>query len=54
LENKKKREINKANEISVLIERYKNIKVKLIDAKCERNNIINLRFDCLTDLNTII
>ena len=30
LENKKK-EINKANEISVLIERYKNIKAKLID-----------------------
>jgi len=33
LENKKKREINKANEISVLIERYKNIEAKLIDAK---------------------
>ncbi|KAL6628785.1 hypothetical protein U3516DRAFT_793423 [Neocallimastix sp. 'constans'] len=41
--------INKANEISVLIERYKNIETKLIDAKCDRNNTINLCFDCLTD-----
>ncbi|KAG4090067.1 hypothetical protein H8356DRAFT_1364218 [Neocallimastix lanati (nom. inval.)] len=38
----KKRVINKANEISVLIERYKNIEVKLIDVKCDGNNIINL------------
>ncbi|KAL6608604.1 hypothetical protein U3516DRAFT_837594 [Neocallimastix sp. 'constans'] len=51
---KKKKLINKANEISVLIERYKNIEAKLIDAKCDRNNIINLWFDCLTDLNNII
>ncbi|KAL6594119.1 hypothetical protein LY90DRAFT_514325 [Neocallimastix californiae] len=50
----KKRAINKANEISVLIERYKSIEAKLIDAKCDRNNIINLWFDCLTDLNNII
>ncbi|KAL6625002.1 hypothetical protein U3516DRAFT_857880 [Neocallimastix sp. 'constans'] len=50
----KKRAINKDNEISVLIERYKNIEAKLIDAKCDRNNIINLWFDCLTDLNNII
>ena len=50
----KKRAINKANEISVLIERYKNIETKLIDAKCDRNNIINLWFDCLTDLNNIL
>ncbi|KAG4099115.1 hypothetical protein H8356DRAFT_1329888 [Neocallimastix lanati (nom. inval.)] len=53
LENKK-RAINKANEISVLIERYKNIETKLIDTKCDRNNTINLWFDCLTDLNNII
>ncbi|KAG4101344.1 hypothetical protein H8356DRAFT_1422173 [Neocallimastix lanati (nom. inval.)] len=46
--------INKANEISVLIERYKNIETKLIDIKCDRNNTINLWFDCLTDLNNII
>ncbi|KAG4104615.1 hypothetical protein H8356DRAFT_1357683 [Neocallimastix lanati (nom. inval.)] len=32
--------INKANKISILIERYKNIEAKLIDAKCDRNNII--------------
>jgi len=51
---KKKRAINKANEISVLIERHKNIEAKLIDAKCDRNNIINLWFDCITDLNNII
>ena len=38
----KKRAINKANEISVLIERYKNIETKLIDTKCDRNNTINL------------
>ncbi|KAG4083119.1 hypothetical protein H8356DRAFT_1362492 [Neocallimastix lanati (nom. inval.)] len=38
----KKRAINKANEIT-----------KLIDAKCDRNNIINLWFDCLTD-NSVI
>ena len=38
----KKRTINKTNEISVLIERYKNIEAKLINAKCDRNNIINL------------
>ncbi|KAL6597175.1 hypothetical protein U3516DRAFT_764494 [Neocallimastix sp. 'constans'] len=50
----KKRAINNANEISVLIERYKIIETKLIDAKCDRNNIINLWFDCLTDLNNII
>jgi len=50
----KKRAINKANKISILIERYKNIEAKLIDAKCDRNNIINLWFDCLTDLNNII
>ncbi|KAG4099439.1 hypothetical protein H8356DRAFT_1344311 [Neocallimastix lanati (nom. inval.)] len=42
------------NEISVLIELYKNIETKLIDAKCDRNNTINLWFDCLTDLNNII
>ncbi|KAG4095905.1 hypothetical protein H8356DRAFT_1345170 [Neocallimastix lanati (nom. inval.)] len=42
------------NEISVLIERYKNIETKLIDTKCDRNNTINLWFDCLTDLNNII
>ncbi|KAG4083171.1 hypothetical protein H8356DRAFT_1299472 [Neocallimastix lanati (nom. inval.)] len=46
--------INKANEISVLIEHYKNIETKLIDTKCDRNNTINLWFDCLTDLNNII
>ncbi|KAG4095568.1 hypothetical protein H8356DRAFT_1426886 [Neocallimastix lanati (nom. inval.)] len=50
----KKRAINKANEISVLIERFKSIEAKLIDAKCDRNNIINLWFDCLTNLNNII
>ncbi|KAG4085174.1 hypothetical protein H8356DRAFT_1435539 [Neocallimastix lanati (nom. inval.)] len=50
----KKRAINKANEISVLIERYKSIEAKLIDAKCDRNNIINLWFNCLTDFNNII
>ncbi|KAG4086668.1 hypothetical protein H8356DRAFT_1434309 [Neocallimastix lanati (nom. inval.)] len=38
----KKRAINKYNEISVLIERYKNIETKLIDTKCDRNNTINL------------
>ncbi|KAG4096365.1 hypothetical protein H8356DRAFT_1355194 [Neocallimastix lanati (nom. inval.)] len=32
--------INKANEISVLIERYKNIETKLIDTKCDGNNTI--------------
>ncbi|KAL6602439.1 hypothetical protein U3516DRAFT_801792 [Neocallimastix sp. 'constans'] len=42
------------NEISVLIERYKNIETKLIDTKCDRNNTINLWFDCSTDLNNII
>ncbi|KAG4088695.1 hypothetical protein H8356DRAFT_1432575 [Neocallimastix lanati (nom. inval.)] len=42
------------NEISVLIERYKNIETKLIDTKCDKNNTINLWFDCLTDLNNII
>ncbi|KAG4086522.1 hypothetical protein H8356DRAFT_1339789 [Neocallimastix lanati (nom. inval.)] len=42
------------NEISVLIERYKNIETKLIDTKCDRNNTINLWFDCLTELNNII
>ncbi|KAG4086740.1 hypothetical protein H8356DRAFT_1434224 [Neocallimastix lanati (nom. inval.)] len=42
------------NKISVLIERYKNIETKLIDTKCDRNNTINLWFDCLTDLNNII
>jgi len=50
----KKRAINKANKISILIERYKNIEAKLIDAKYDRNNIINLWFDCLADLNNII
>ncbi|KAG4103781.1 hypothetical protein H8356DRAFT_1363104 [Neocallimastix lanati (nom. inval.)] len=38
----KKRAINKATEISVLIERFKSIEAKLIDAKCDRNKIINL------------
>ncbi|KAL6608954.1 hypothetical protein U3516DRAFT_799708 [Neocallimastix sp. 'constans'] len=42
------------NEISVLIEHYKNIETKLIDTKYDRNNTINLWFDCLTDLNNII
>ncbi|KAL6611626.1 hypothetical protein U3516DRAFT_871441 [Neocallimastix sp. 'constans'] len=50
----KKRAINKTNEISVLIERYKNIEAKLINAKWDRNNTINLWFDCLTDLNNIL
>ncbi|KAG4085856.1 hypothetical protein H8356DRAFT_1374396 [Neocallimastix lanati (nom. inval.)] len=31
------------NEISVLIERYKNIETKLIDTKCDRNNTINFQ-----------
>ena len=39
--------MNKANEISVLIERYKNIEAKLINTKCDKNNIINLWLDCL-------
>ncbi|KAG4103285.1 hypothetical protein H8356DRAFT_1420239 [Neocallimastix lanati (nom. inval.)] len=52
LENKK-RAINKANEISVLIERYKNIETKLIDTKCDRNNTINLWFDLKIDYNDI-
>ena len=50
----KKRAINKTNEISVLIEPYKNIEAKLINAKWDRNNTINLWFDCLTDLNNIL
>ncbi|KAG4083477.1 hypothetical protein H8356DRAFT_1357362 [Neocallimastix lanati (nom. inval.)] len=50
----KKRAINKTNEISVLIEPYKNIEAKLINAKWDRNNSINLWFDCLTDLNNIL
>ncbi|KAG4090835.1 hypothetical protein H8356DRAFT_1335733 [Neocallimastix lanati (nom. inval.)] len=49
---KTKRAINKANEISVLIERYKNIEAKLIDAKCDRNNIIN--FETNKEKNQII
>ncbi|KAG4095847.1 hypothetical protein H8356DRAFT_1426837 [Neocallimastix lanati (nom. inval.)] len=32
-----------ANEINVLIERYKNIETKLIDTKCDRNNTINFK-----------
>ncbi|KAL6591143.1 hypothetical protein U3516DRAFT_805727 [Neocallimastix sp. 'constans'] len=50
----KKRAINKTNEISALIEPYKNIEAKLINAKWDRNNTINLWFDCLTDLNNIL
>ena len=50
MENKKKRAINKANEITVLIECYKNIETELINAKCDRNNTTDLWFDCLTDL----
>ncbi|KAG4096566.1 hypothetical protein H8356DRAFT_1326142 [Neocallimastix lanati (nom. inval.)] len=48
--------IDKLNELEhfVSIERYKNIETKLIDTKCDRNNTINLWFDCLTDLNNII
>ncbi|KAG4102921.1 hypothetical protein H8356DRAFT_1377616 [Neocallimastix lanati (nom. inval.)] len=44
----------KFNSLCVLIERFKNIETKLIDTKCDRNNTINLWFDCLTDLNNII
>ncbi|KAG4092809.1 hypothetical protein H8356DRAFT_1429206 [Neocallimastix lanati (nom. inval.)] len=51
---KLKKNVNTSNEISFLIERYKNIETKLIDTKCDRNNTINLWFDCLTDLNNII
>ncbi|KAL6618555.1 hypothetical protein U3516DRAFT_746842 [Neocallimastix sp. 'constans'] len=47
----KKRAINKANEISVLIERYKNIETKLIDTKCDRNNTINLSRECIKEPN---
>ncbi|KAL6593465.1 hypothetical protein U3516DRAFT_767393, partial [Neocallimastix sp. 'constans'] len=50
----KKRAINKTNEISVFFEPYKNIEAKLINAKWDRNNTINLWFDCLTDLNNIL
>ncbi|KAG4092516.1 hypothetical protein H8356DRAFT_1335750 [Neocallimastix lanati (nom. inval.)] len=50
----KKKNVNTSNEISVLIERYKNIETKLIDTRCDRNNTINLWFDCLTDLNNTI
>ncbi|KAL6621547.1 hypothetical protein U3516DRAFT_745508 [Neocallimastix sp. 'constans'] len=38
------------NEISVLIERYKNIEAKLIDTKCDRNNIINLNEECPNEI----
>ncbi|KAG4083503.1 hypothetical protein H8356DRAFT_1350308 [Neocallimastix lanati (nom. inval.)] len=34
--------INKANEITVLIECYKNIETELINAKCDRNNTTDL------------
>ncbi|KAG4094721.1 hypothetical protein H8356DRAFT_1345506 [Neocallimastix lanati (nom. inval.)] len=42
---KLKKNANTSNEISVLIKPYKNIKTKLIDAKCDRNNNINLDED---------
>ncbi|KAG4103777.1 hypothetical protein H8356DRAFT_1363095 [Neocallimastix lanati (nom. inval.)] len=54
LQELKLKTINKTNEISVLIELYKNIEAKLINAKWDRNNTINLWFDCLTDLNNIL
>ena len=50
----KKRIQTKTDEINILIEEYKNKEAKLIDTKCDRNDLINLWFECLTNLNDIL
>jgi len=43
----------KINNFNNLIEEYKNMESVLIKNKSNRNDIINLRYECLKQLNTL-
>ena len=51
--NKKKKILNKTEKINNLIEKYKNMGSVLIKNKSNRNDIINLLYECLKQLNTL-
>jgi len=44
----------KADEINILIEKYKNREAKLIDTKYNRKYLIKFWLVCLTNLNNIL
>jgi len=51
---KKKRILTKTNEINDFIKKYKKKKEsELIDIKCDKNDIIDLWYKCLIELNTL-
>ena len=50
---KKKKFLNKTEKINNLIEEYKNMESVLIKNKSNRNDIINLWYECLKQLNTL-
>ena len=50
---KKKRIVTKTDEINDLIIKYKKKESKLIDKKCNKNDIIDLWYKCLLELNTL-
>jgi len=49
----KKKNIKKTNEINDLIEKYKKKESELIDEKCDKNDIIDLWYKCLLELNKL-
>jgi len=51
--NKKKNILNKTEKINNLIEEYKNMEYVLIKNKSNKNDIINLWYECLKHLNTL-
>jgi len=51
---KKKKILNKTEKINNLIEEYKNMESVLIKNKSNRNDIINLWYECLKQLNTFL
>ena len=50
---KKKRILTKTDEINDLIKKYKKMESELIDKKCDKNDIINLWYKCLLELNKL-
>ena len=50
---KKRRILTKTDEINDLIKKYKNKESELIDKKCDKNDIIDLWYKYLLELNKL-
>ncbi|KAG4097797.1 hypothetical protein H8356DRAFT_940457, partial [Neocallimastix lanati (nom. inval.)] len=50
---KKRRIVTKTDEINDLIKKYKKKESELIDKKSNKNDIIDLWYKCLLELNTL-